>query len=77
MGINHNIFIASGRIFGTCAECNGIVRLDKPVFGSLHLCPGDEWSQVARATRDALLKSLSNCSKSAERDFHIARLGAM
>lgn len=26
------------RFYGECPDCCGVVRIDKPVFGSLHLC---------------------------------------
>ena len=28
----------NGKIYGRCAECKEIVRVDKWLFGSLHLC---------------------------------------
>lgn len=27
-----------GRLYGCCAACGSIVRLDKPINGSLHIC---------------------------------------
>jgi hypothetical protein len=27
-----------GKVFARCADCREIVRMDKPMFGSLHLC---------------------------------------
>lgn len=27
-----------GKIFARCAGCDQVVRVDKPLFGSLHLC---------------------------------------
>jgi hypothetical protein len=26
------------KLFGRCLNCGGIIRLDKPLLGSLHLC---------------------------------------
>lgn len=28
----------NGRVFGICRGCRKLVRLDKPIFGSLHFC---------------------------------------
>lgn len=28
----------AGKIYGKCANCHKLVRIDKPIFGSLHLC---------------------------------------
>lgn len=27
-----------GKMFVLCQDCKGIVRMDKPIFGSLHRC---------------------------------------
>lgn len=32
------IVAVNGKIYGRCAECKEIVRVDKWLFGSLHLC---------------------------------------
>ena len=33
------------KAYGLCADCGRLVRIDKPVLGSLHLCnPGEEGS---------------------------------
>lgn len=37
METNKKYFI-NGKIYGLCANCKKIVRLDKPLFGDLHLC---------------------------------------
>lgn len=28
----------AGKLYGCCMTCGAIVRLDKPIFGALHLC---------------------------------------
>lgn len=28
----------NGKLYGTCAACNKFVRIDKPLFGGLHIC---------------------------------------
>lgn len=32
------LFIVGNKIYGVCAECDKIVRVDKPILGSFHLC---------------------------------------
>jgi len=27
-----------GKLYRICADCNGLVRIDKFLFGSLHIC---------------------------------------
>ena len=37
------IVTVNGKIYGRCAECKAIVRVDKWLIGSLHLCtPGKD-----------------------------------
>jgi hypothetical protein len=31
-------FTANGKLWAVCADCDTLVRLDKPLIGSLHLC---------------------------------------
>lgn len=26
------------KLYGVCNDCHGIIRIDKPIFGSLHIC---------------------------------------
>lgn len=33
-----DLFIVGHKLYGTCAVCNSIVRIDKPIIGGLHLC---------------------------------------
>lgn len=28
----------AGKAYGVCADCKSVVRLNKPLFGSLHVC---------------------------------------
>lgn len=30
-----------GKVYGLCFDCRKLVRVDKPLFGSLHLCVED------------------------------------
>jgi len=32
------IFQVGNKLMGRCAECGQIVRIDKPILGSLHIC---------------------------------------
>lgn len=31
-------FIVGNKVMAVCSECGTLVRLDKPLLGSLHLC---------------------------------------
>jgi hypothetical protein len=35
------LFVVGHKLFGVCQKCGSIVRLDKPIFGSYHLCKPD------------------------------------
>ena len=39
-------WLSGGKIFGTCEMCEKVVRLDKPLIGSMHLCLEQEERQV-------------------------------
>ena len=28
----------NNKLYGICSECGSLVRIDKPIFGSIHLC---------------------------------------
>ena len=30
--------IINGKLYGVCAECDKMVRVDKPILGSMHIC---------------------------------------
>lgn len=34
-----------GKLYGVCNDCGKVVRLDKPLFGSAHLCTTQEERQ--------------------------------
>lgn len=34
--------VIRGRLYGVCANCGGIIRMDKPIFGDLHFCTSAE-----------------------------------
>jgi len=33
-----DIFSNKSRLYSVCAQCGSLVRINKPLFGSLHLC---------------------------------------
>lgn len=35
-------YIIDGKVWTLCPDCRQIVRVDKPLFGGLHLCWGGE-----------------------------------
>lgn len=37
-----DVWLSAGRLFQRCAKCGKIVRVNKPIFGSLHVCALDE-----------------------------------
>jgi ribosomal protein S14 len=36
-----NLIVVGGKIYARCPECGRLVRLNKPVIGSIHYCPQD------------------------------------
>lgn len=40
------LFATGGKIYSVCAGCGEIVRMNKPIFGSIHVCATEE-EQVA------------------------------
>lgn len=33
-----HVYIIDGKAYGICSNCRSLVRVDKPIFGSLHYC---------------------------------------
>lgn len=31
-------YFINGKIYGLCADCHQVVRMDKPILGSVHIC---------------------------------------
>jgi len=59
------MIIAGGKIYDTCGDCGQLVRVNKPLFGSLHICRGSRGSDMDReaarersANRRVLRKAL-------------------
>lgn len=38
----HGVFVVGTKLMGVCQVCGKLVRLDKPLFGSMHICLSDE-----------------------------------
>ena len=53
------------KIYGVCPNCANIVRINKPVFGSLHVCTTDdekrEYKREIAAEREAKNLALRKC----------------
>ena len=50
-----DLIIAGSKIYGTCIYCHSLVRLNKPIFGSLHICLTDaERAEVDRQRRSSV-----------------------
>jgi len=47
------MIIAGNQIWDTCADCGKFIRVNKPVFGSLHFCLTDK----ERATKSRITAS--------------------
>jgi len=41
-GTRGNLIIIGDKIYACCALCGELVRVNKPIIGSLHLCSLDE-----------------------------------
>lgn len=33
-----SVIVVQGKLYATCQTCGSLVRLNKPLLGSLHLC---------------------------------------
>lgn len=54
-------WIVGGKWYGQCTDCGKIVRINKPIFGSLHVCLNDDervQKHRARQEADFLLRNL-------------------
>ncbi len=36
------MIIVGNKIYAKCAECGTLIRINKPLFGSMHICLSDE-----------------------------------
>ena len=39
---DNEIMNLHGKLYAVCGKCQKLVRLDKPIFGGLHICEGEE-----------------------------------
>jgi hypothetical protein len=37
-----HVYEVGGKLMGVCANCEKLIRIDKPIFGSMHVCATDE-----------------------------------
>lgn len=35
------VIVAGGKIYAVCSMCGRLIRINKPIFGSLHICYED------------------------------------
>ena len=54
--------IVGGKLMDVCPDCAKIVRLDKPIFGSAHICSSPEerkqYADVIRAAYEITKRKL-------------------
>lgn len=48
-------FVVGNKLMSQCRYCRKILRVDKPIFGSLHICLSDE----ERAEHDRVLEAIA------------------
>ncbi len=49
------MIITNGKIYKWCRDCKKLVRLNKPIFGSLHLCVTEaESEELSRRRRESV-----------------------
>ncbi len=46
-----DLIIAGSKIYAQCPTCGSLVRINKPLFGSLHICLSDEERAMIEAQR--------------------------
>lgn len=44
---SNEYLVVGGKIYSTCDDCGKLVRVNKPLFGSLHVCIEDEDEEKA------------------------------
>lgn len=37
-----NMIVAGNKIYGICLDCGKLVRINKPIIGSVHICLTEE-----------------------------------
>lgn len=50
------MIVTGGKIYEWCAQCGRLVRLNKPILGSLHVCSNPPQDAASIAYRHAQLK---------------------
>lgn len=41
----------NGKLYDVCGTCGKIIRMDKPIFGSLHICLNEEEAELCRTNQ--------------------------
>lgn len=55
------MIVTGGKIYDVCGYCNNLVRLNKPIVGSMHICVSpDERSYIDRC-EEAKNKQINAC----------------
>lgn len=56
--MNNNLpqgtFIVGNKLMGVCVDCEKIIRIDKPIFGSMHICLTHEEKEQKRIAKSML-----------------------
>lgn len=42
------MIFAGSHIYERCSDCGSVVRINKPIFGSMHLCLSEEEKKLPR-----------------------------
>lgn len=50
-------FIVGNKLMGICGECGNLIRLDKPILGSIHFCLTQE-ERALKASNEYAAKYL-------------------
>lgn len=46
MNLPIGTFIVGNKLMAVCRDCEKVIRVDKPIFGSLHICLTQEEKQI-------------------------------
>ena len=59
MNIPSDCFVVGNKLMSVCGTCNKIIRVDKPVLGSLHICLSDEEIASRRETKQVSIEDVA------------------
>lgn len=46
-----HVIVIGHRLYARCSKCGSIIRINKPLFGSLHFCTREEAEDLTRQRR--------------------------